>query len=118
MSGRQSGISVPLFSLTSTHGWGIGEFADVPLFARWLAEAGQSVVQILPIHEMPPIETSPYSAMTALALDPIYISMTQLPDFMGLGGEHALDGAERSGIERLRASCGRTSASAILSSLR
>lgn len=104
MSGRRSGISVPLFSLTSTHGWGIGEFADLALFARWLLAAGQSVVQILPIHEMPPIETSPYSAMTALALDPIYISMTQVPDFTGLGGAHALDGAERSEIERLRRS--------------
>ena len=27
------------------------------MFARWLQEAGQSIVQILPINEMPPIET-------------------------------------------------------------
>ena len=62
---RQSGVSVPLFALVSEQGWGIGEFGDLPLFAQWLREAGQSVVQILPINEMPPIETSPYSAMTA-----------------------------------------------------
>ena len=47
------------------------------MFARWLQEAGQSIVQILPINEMPPIETSPYSAMTAMALDPIYITMAE-----------------------------------------
>jgi len=93
---------VPLFSLISTRGWGIGEFGDLPTFARWLSEAGQSVVQILPILEMPPVETSPYSAMTAMALDPIYIAMSQVQDFMGIGGELALDGAERSEIERLR----------------
>jgi 4-alpha-glucanotransferase len=100
---RQSGIVVPLFSLASTHGWGIGEFADLPEFAEWLGEAGQSVIQILPINEMPPIETSPYSAMTAMALDPIYLSLPEVPDFAAIGGEEALDGSERAEIARLRA---------------
>ena len=93
---------MPLFSLASTSSWGIGEFADLPMFARWLQEAGQSIVQILPINEMPPIETSPYSAMTAMALDPIYITMANVPDFAGLGAELALDGAEQAEITRLR----------------
>jgi 4-alpha-glucanotransferase len=99
---RQSGVVVPLFSLVSTGGWGIGELADLPMVSRWLMVAGQSIVQILPINEMPPIETSPYSAMTAMALDPIYITMIQVPDFAGLGAELALDGAEQSEIKRLR----------------
>lgn len=99
---RQSGIGVPLFSLVSSRGWGIGEFGDLPIFARWLMEAGQSIVQILPIHEMPPIETSPYSAMTAMALDPLYISMADVADFAGLGAELAMDGAEQAEIRRLR----------------
>jgi 4-alpha-glucanotransferase len=102
MMRRQSGVVVPLFSLVSGGGWGIGEFADLPMFARWLLEAGQSIVQILPINEMPPIETSPYSAMTAMALDPIYITMAHVPDFAGLGAEFALDGAEQAEIKRLR----------------
>jgi 4-alpha-glucanotransferase len=99
---RQSGIAVPLFSLASGHGWGIGEFADLAEFAAWLGEAGQSVIQILPINEMPPIETSPYSAMTAMALDPIYLSLPDVPDFSAIGGEQALDGSERAEIARLR----------------
>ena len=102
MMRRQSGIVVPLFSLVSNEGWGIGEFGDLPMFARWLMEAGQSLVQILPIHEMPPIESSPYSAMTAMALDPIYIRMSSVADFSGLGGEHALDPAEHAEIKRLQ----------------
>jgi 4-alpha-glucanotransferase len=99
---RQSGIIVPLFSLTSRDGWGIGEFGDLPIFARWLSEAGQSIIQILPIQEMPPIESSPYSAMTAMAIDPIYITMLNVPDFAGLGGELALDGPEQAEVARLR----------------
>jgi 4-alpha-glucanotransferase len=101
---RRSGISVPLFSLASRQGWGIGEFGDLPIFSKWLLEAGQSVVQILPVHEMPPGETSPYSALTAMALDPIYISMPAVPDFSGLGGELALDGSEVAEVKRLRES--------------
>ncbi len=103
MMRRQSGISVPLFALASRQSWGIGEFQDLAVFARWAAEAGQSVVQILPINEMPPIERSPYSAMTAMALDPIYISLPTMVDFEGLGGELALDAADASAVRRLRA---------------
>jgi 4-alpha-glucanotransferase len=101
---RESGLNVPLFSLVSSRGWGIGEFPDLARFARWAAEAGQAVLQILPVGEMPPIERSPYSSMTAMALDPIYLSMADLPDFAGLGGELALDASDRAALEVLRQS--------------
>ncbi len=104
MTRRQGGISVPLFALTSSQSWGIGEFQDLAMFAKWAGEAGQSVLQILPINEMPPIERSPYSAMSAMALDPIYISLPQMVDFAGLGGELALDQAESASLKLLRQS--------------
>ncbi|MGH9387279.1 MAG: 4-alpha-glucanotransferase [Vicinamibacterales bacterium] len=99
---RESGLIVPLFSLVSSRGWGIGEFADLGRFARWAAEAGQSVLQILPVGEMPPDERSPYSSMTAMALDPIYLSLPDLPDFAGLGGELAFESADEAALEALR----------------
>ena len=71
---------------------------------RWAAEAGQSVLQILPIVEMPPIERSPYSSMTAMALDPIYLSLPDLPDFAALGGEAALDRSDQAALEAVRQS--------------
>ena len=101
---RQSGLIVPLGALASSEGWGIGEFRDVAMFSRWAAEAGQSLVQILPINEMPSMERSPYSAMTAMALDPIYISLPLVPDFQGLGGELAFDRADESAVAALRQS--------------
>jgi 4-alpha-glucanotransferase len=101
---RQSGLSVPLFSLASSRGWGIGEFKDLATFSRWAQAAGQSLLQILPINEMPPSETSPYSALTAMALDPIYISMPDVVDFAGLGGEQAMDQADAAALERVKAS--------------
>ena len=93
---------MPLFSLASSRGWGIGEFPDLAIFSRWAVEAGQSVLQILPINEMPPGERSPYSAMTAMALDPIYISMPDVVDFAALGGELALDAADAAALTRVR----------------
>lgn len=101
---RQSGLIAPLFSLVSSRGWGIGEFADLPAFARWMAEAGQSLLQLLPLGEMTPGERSPYSAMTAMALDPIYICLPQLDDFAALGGEAALDAADAASLDQVRAS--------------
>jgi 4-alpha-glucanotransferase len=104
MMRRQSGIGVPLFALASAGSWGIGEFLDLPMFAKWAAEAGQSLVQILPVHEMPAGERSPYSAMTAMALDPIYLSMHAVPDFQGLGGEFAFDRADGAALDTIRRS--------------
>jgi len=100
--GRRSGILVPLFSLTSSRSWGIGEFLDVPAFGPWMREAGQSLIQILPITEIPDAETSPYSALTAMALDPIYISLPVLDDFQSLGGESILREADSATLVRVR----------------
>lgn len=98
---RISGISVPLFSLRTTRSWGIGEFGDFVDFARWAAEAGQSVVQILPIMELPLHERSPYSALSSFALDPSYITIAHVPDYTGpavLGPRQALlDAARQAG---------------------
>lgn len=100
---RQSGIGVALFSLASSRSWGIGEFADLPAFASWCQAAGQRYVQLLPLHEIAPSETSPYSSMTAMALDPLYIHVPDVPEFVVLGGEAALPGEDRALLASLRA---------------
>jgi 4-alpha-glucanotransferase len=88
-------VLVPLFSLVSSRSWGVGEFPDLPPFARWLQQAGQAFVQVLPILEIPDHETSPYSALTAMALDPIYIAMSDVEDFNEIGGIERLDADDR-----------------------
>ena len=100
---RQSGIGVPLFSLVSSRSWGIGEFADLAALGSWCAAAGQRYVQLLPLNEISPGETSPYSSMTAMALDPIYIRVPDVDDFIALGGENALDAADRGILADVRA---------------
>lgn len=76
---RRAGVSVPLFSLRSSRSWGIGEIGDVPLFAEWLRAGRQSVLQILPLNALAAGESSPYSALSAMAIDPQFISMRMVP---------------------------------------
>src|SRR5215203_3329115 len=92
---RRSGILVPLFSVPSSRSWGIGEIGDIPVLAEWLRTAGQRILQILPINEMPPGERSPYSALSAMAIDPQFISLGQLEDFTAAGGEAQLNPEQR-----------------------
>ena len=101
---RQCGIGVPLFSIPSSASWGIGEFADLPAFGSWCQAAGQRYVQLLPLNEISPGETSPYSSMTAMALDPIYIHVPAVEDVVALGGEAALPPDDREALAALRAS--------------
>ncbi|HUE85503.1 MAG TPA: 4-alpha-glucanotransferase [Vicinamibacterales bacterium] len=102
MKVRRSGVLVPLFSLASSRSWGIGEFLDLPEFAKWLRAAGQAFVQILPITELPESQSSPYSALTAMALDPNFIALPALEDFEGLGGEAQLPEEDRQALDALR----------------
>ena len=105
MSGRptrRAGILVPLFSIPSSRSWGIGEIADIEPMCRWLDASCQRVLQLLPINEMPPGETSPYSALSAMAIDPQFIAIDAVEDFQETGGEPALEPELRAELERLR----------------
>jgi 4-alpha-glucanotransferase len=101
--GRHAGLLVPLFSIPSSRSWGIGEIADLPSFARWLEQAGLDFVQLLPVNEMQEGQNSPYSALSAMAIDPIFISLDEVPEFAEGGGEEALDARDRQARDRARA---------------
>ena len=98
-SGRHAGVLTPLFSMPSRHSWGIGEIPDLVRFARWLELGGLDFVQLLPLNEMQEGQSSPYSALSAMAIDPIFIAVEHMPDWspasVALPEEHhrALDRA-------------------------
>lgn len=79
--------------MPSAESWGIGEFSDVPRVAEWLQRAGLSVLQLLPLNETARDEFSPYSPLTAMALDPQFISLRDVADFAAIGGDESLDPA-------------------------
>jgi 4-alpha-glucanotransferase len=77
---RLSGVTIPLFSIRTRRDWGIGQITDVPACAQLFVRAGQRLVQVLPTHELADGETSPYGALSAFAIDPIYIDVERVAE--------------------------------------
>ena len=102
-AGRHAGALVPLFSIPSATSWGIGEILDLPKLARWLETAGLGFVQLLPVNEMSEGQNSPYSALSAMAIDPVFLTMNQLPEFVEAGGERSLTDDDREQLAAARA---------------
>ena len=101
LSGRRAGILVPLFSIPSTSSWGIGEIGDLPTLGSWARAAGLSVIQLLPINEMADGQSSPYSALSAMAIDPIFISIRNVPGFVE-EADDLLSPADRRDLDAVR----------------
>src|SRR5438552_9966327 len=99
---RRAGLLIPLFAAPSTASWGVGDIGDIDPLTSWLAAAGHGVLQLLPINEMASGQQSPYSAISAMAIDPIFISVPAVPDFAALGGEDALSPGDRERLDRVR----------------
>jgi 4-alpha-glucanotransferase len=73
---KGAGVAIPVFSLRSEKGYGIGEFADLEPFAEWAAGCGMRLIQILPVNDTISDftwkDSYPYKAISAMALHPIY----------------------------------------------
>ena len=72
------GICVPVFSLHSDSSGGIGEFTDLIPLIDWCRNVGLDAIQTLPLNDTG-LETSPYSALSAFALNPIHLGLVKLP---------------------------------------
>ena len=101
---RHAGLMLPLFSATSSRSWGIGELPDLVPLGRWMASAGFERLMILPIGVVSPGSTSPYSSESAMAIDPTYIALEDVPDFIAAGGIGALSLEARADLDAARAS--------------
>ena len=79
---KRLGVCVPLSSLRSDRDCGIGDVGDIYALVDWCGSIGASVIQVLPLNDMG-MDSVPYSALSAFALDPIYISLDQVPEITG-----------------------------------
>ena len=79
---RGAGVAVPVFSLRTDEGFGIGEFPDLKKLADWAALTGQKMIQTLPINDTTLTHTNrdsyPYNAVSVFALHPIYINIEKM----------------------------------------
>ncbi len=79
---KAAGVAVPVFSLRTNDGFGIGEFLDLKKMADWAALTGQKMIQTLPINDTTLTHTNrdsyPYNAVSVFALHPIYINIPRM----------------------------------------
>ncbi|MFZ9208541.1 MAG: 4-alpha-glucanotransferase, partial [Sediminibacterium sp.] len=79
---KGAGVAIPVFSLRSNNGLGVGEFADIKLLVDWAKKVGLKKIQLLPINDTTAThswkDSYPYAAISAFALHPIYINIDVL----------------------------------------
>lgn len=78
---KVAGVMIPLFSIRTKQNFGSGEILDLIPFVDWMTIHHLRVLQILPIYETAPDETSPYQALSSFAIDPAYLSVSGEQDF-------------------------------------
>ncbi len=76
---RSTGIAIPLGALRTAGGWVVGEYPDLTGLAGLCSKAGLSLVQLLPVNDSGG-QSSPYSALSAFALHPLYLRLADLPE--------------------------------------
>ena len=79
---KGAGVAVPVFSLRSENGFGIGEFNDLIDFIDWAKMVGMKMVQILPVNETVAshswLDSYPYKSISVIALHPIYLNIKKM----------------------------------------
>ena len=79
-SKKLTGVAVPLGALYTKENQVIGEFGDLVPFAYFCKKSGLSIIQLLPVNDTG-TQSSPYSGLSAFALHPIYIRLSDIDDF-------------------------------------
>lgn len=79
---KAAGVAIPVFSLRSEKGFGVGEFPDLKKLSDWAHSTRLSIIQILPINDTTAnytwTDSYPYAAISVYALHPQYLSLEQL----------------------------------------
>ncbi len=81
-SWKTAGVAIPVFSLRSEEGFGIGELLDLKKMVDWAKQTGQHIIQTLPINDTILNHTNydsyPYNAVSVYALHPVYLRLERL----------------------------------------
>ena len=74
---RGAGIAIPVFSLRTADGLGVGEFLDLIKFVDLSVAVGSKLIQILPVNDTSCFltwrDSYPYSSLSVFALHPLYL---------------------------------------------
>ena len=87
-------LAVQLYGIRSTRNWGIGDFTDLEGLIELAGQLGAEGVGLNPLHALfddRPADCSPYSPNSRLFLNPLYIDVAKLTEFLpgGFAGDNA-----------------------------
>lgn len=85
---RYWGIAAQIYALRSESNWGMGDFTDLRKLMDWAQARGADAIGVNPLHALfldTPGDASPYSPNSRLFLNPLYLDVTQIPDFAECG---------------------------------
>lgn len=77
------GTVIPLGALRTEKCPAIGEFSSLKAFASFCKQCGIRMIQLLPVNDSG-TQSSPYSALSAFALHPIYITLSEVEGYKEL----------------------------------
>ena len=79
------GFALQLYGLQGAHSWGMGDFGALGGFAADTARLGASALGLNPLHALfpgNPAHASPYSPSSRRYLNPLYIDVEAVPDWV------------------------------------
>ncbi|HAH08208.1 MAG TPA: 4-alpha-glucanotransferase [Elusimicrobia bacterium] len=76
--GRRAGLIAPLSALRTRRDLGIGYVGALEPFFDWMEQAGLSALSLLPLNDLSPLDSCPYSAISAFAVDPAYLALQDI----------------------------------------
>ena len=96
-AGKTWGLSVNLYSVRSSRNWGIGDLTDLKQTVTWIAGLDGGFVGINPLHATTncrPYGVSPYSPISRLYRNFIYLDISGIPEVMESGKAQSILASE------------------------